>query len=147
MRALVATVKYKLNLAIIDVYTKQVRPITEFAAPVWNSSITIKEVQDIERVQKSALKIILADQYTTYTKALKISNLEELKIRRRTLSLKFALKCEKSDKFMQWFVPNEHTSITRSIPNKYCKPAARTARFEKSPLHYLTNLLNEHYKH
>ena len=56
-------------------------------------------------------------------------------------SLKFALKCEKHPK---WLKPTEKIVRTRIKPNKYIQPFAMTSLFEKSPLPYLTNLLNLH---
>ena len=39
---------------LLDVYSKEVRSILEFAVPVWHSSISQKNSHDIERVQKIA---------------------------------------------------------------------------------------------
>ena len=54
---------------LVDMYIKQVRSILEFAAPAWNGGITLAEKTDIERVQKSALHIILGDDYLYYENA------------------------------------------------------------------------------
>ena len=43
---------------LIDVYTKHVRSVLEFAVVVWNSSLTQDNVITIERVQKCALSVI-----------------------------------------------------------------------------------------
>lgn len=53
-----------------EVYIKQIRPLIEYAVPVWGSSITRNEILDIERVQKSALKIIIQEKYKSYTNSL-----------------------------------------------------------------------------
>ena len=53
----------------------------------------LKNVKDIERVQKSALKLILAEKYKTYKNALNILELESLEDRRKVLCLEFAKKC------------------------------------------------------
>ena len=95
--------------SLLDVYVKQVRSILEFGAPVWQGGITIEERQDIERVQKCALNIILGRRYISYNNALKVLNLEELETRRVKLSLNFALKAEKDPKFKHWFKKNHKT--------------------------------------
>ena len=69
---------------------------------------------DIERVQKSALHIVLGNGYISYDNALKISNLETLEKRRDKLSLKFALKAEKHQKFKKWFKLNQKVLNTRN---------------------------------
>ena len=56
-------------------FVKHCRSILEFAALVWNGSITNVEKQDIERTQKGALHIILGDQYGDYRNALNMTNL------------------------------------------------------------------------
>ena len=56
----------------------KIRSILEYAAPVFTSMLTQKNISDIERIQKSAVKVILKDKYTSYKKALSELNLEPL---------------------------------------------------------------------
>ena len=124
---------------------KHCRSILEFAAPAWHGAITEAERQDIERVQKVTLHIILGDQYETYRNALGITNLEMLEVRRNNLCMKFAKKSEKNEKHKHWFKLNPKT-ITRREQEKYKRPVARTTRLLNSPISYLTQLLNKYYK-
>ena len=71
----------------------------EFSCTVWHGSLSKNNVTDIERVQKSAVKLIFRDKYNDYKSALKLLNLESLFERRRRLCLRFAKKCLKMDKF------------------------------------------------
>ena len=130
---------------LVEVYTKQIRCILELAAPAWQGSITQTEKQDIERIQKSACHIILGSSYISYNSALKTLNLESLDSRRNKLSLKFALKCEKHEKFQSWFKPATKNVNTRAPVNKYCDVIANHSRFSKSPLSFITKLLNKHH--
>ena len=70
---------------LLDVYLKQIRSMAEFAVPVWNSSLTGEDIANIERLQKT-LHIILSEQYTSYTSALKKTGLEKLSDRRRKIA-------------------------------------------------------------
>ena len=99
----------------------------------------------MERVQKSALSIILGRNYKSYNKALTSLKLDTLFNRREKLSKKFALKSNKNTKFSKWFKRNIKTVTTREIPKKFREfdPYARTMRFRKSPINYLTKLLNK----
>ena len=81
---------------LVDIYCKQVRSLLELAVPAWNGGITVEERMDIERVQKSACHIILGDSYASYRSALIDLDLESLAVRRNILSLKFAIKPEKT---------------------------------------------------
>ena len=52
----------KMNLDqahIFDVFTKEVRSLLELAVPVWHSGLTKHQAAQIERGQKTALRIIL----------------------------------------------------------------------------------------
>ena len=83
---------------MIDVYTLFIRSVVEFSSVVWHSSISEEESNNIERVQKTALKIILNEGYEDYTSALDSSGLTTLRDRREKLSLNFANKCLKSER-------------------------------------------------
>ena len=131
---------------LLEVYVKQIRCLLELAVPAWQSSLTIAEKTDIERVQKSACHTILGGLYGSYTNALEVLNLESLEVRRNNLCLKFALKAEKHEKFQYWFKKNVKNVNTRHSTMKYCTVKANHTRFEKSPISYLTRLLNTYYQ-
>ena len=60
---------------------------------------TKENSDDLERVQKAAVKIILGNQYKNdYEEALEKADLETLKERRIKLCLKFAKKCLQYEK-------------------------------------------------
>ena len=124
-------------------YCKLIRCHLEFAAPVWQGAITRNERVDIERVQRCALRIILGDEYQCYENALKVVGLDDLEKRRVKLFLNFALKASRNDKHQHWFQRNSKTRNTRS-KTKFCSMFARHARFERSPVLYLTQLLNDY---
>ena len=139
--------RLKLNGASLDdmtdVYIKQIRSILEFGSPVWNSNLTKDEVSSIERVQKSFLHIVLGQRYNNYESALRIVNLETLEKRRTQLCLSFAIKASKHPKHQSWFVPsNQLGADTRNKKVIFKPPLCRLNRFAKSPIPYLTSLLN-----
>ena len=125
-----------------DLYHKHVRSILEYAAPVWHSALTGEDRVKLERVQKSALHIMLGESYKSYTSALKITGNITLFERRRKLCITFARKSFNSPKFNNWFKLNDKNTITRQDQPKLCEVYSRLERFEKSPISYLTKLLN-----
>ena len=129
-----------------DVFIKQVRSILELAVPAWHAAITQSERKDIERVQKTALHIILGGDYTSYSSALEVMGLVPLETRRTALCLKFAKKAEKNTKFQNWFVPSQTKPNTRQKKYKYCPVYSNHDRFANSPISYLTKLLNNNSK-
>ena len=130
---------------MVDLYTKQIRSVLELAVPAWHGAITQAERIAIERIQKSACHIILGDKYLSYKLALSTLGLETLQSRRDKLCLNFARKSEKHTKFQNWFKPSKVSQDTRQEKFKYCDVKAQHNRFSKSPLSYLTHLLNEYH--
>ena len=127
---------------LLDVYFKQCRSLLELVVPAWHNSITLSQSQDIERVQRGALNIILGRRYNCYSQALKFLDIESLQARRIMLCVRFAKNSAKSPKFKNWFQPNTCSRITRH-KLKYKPANARTERLKRSPLSYLTDLLNK----
>ena len=125
------------------IYVAYVRSILEQSCTVWHSSLTEENSKDIERVQKSACKLILAENYKTYENALKTLDIESLYDRRERLCLEFARKCLGNEKMKKLFKENPklHEMETRN-KEKYEITYAKTSRFKKSPIIYMQRLLN-----
>ena len=81
-----------------QIYISFIRSIAEQPCVVWNNGLTKQNIDDLKRLQKSALKIILKGKYVSYEHALKVLNLEKLWERRNSLTLKFSKTCEKNEK-------------------------------------------------
>ena len=89
-------------------------------------------------MQKAAFHIILGKNYISYSKALEDLKMETLCDRRKQICLAFAEKAQKHEKFRNWFKQSEDSNQSNFIEVPY-----RTIRYKKSPLPYLTKLLNE----
>ena len=74
------------------IYITLIRSVLESSSSVWHKSLTQENEIDIERIQKSALRILLDDKYTTYENALNILDMDSLKDRRKILFTKFTNK-------------------------------------------------------
>ena len=126
---------------LIDTYMKKVRSVLEMAVPVWHPALTKTDSAQIERVQKAALRIILAEEYYSYTDSLEVLELDSLENRRVELCKTFANKAFKHEKHTNWFWSPHSRPETRNQTE--CTPVwTRTSRYRKSPLPYLTQLLN-----
>ena len=110
----------------------------------WHSSLSLENKNDLERVQKSVLKIILGEKYKGYKRALNDLCIETLDERRESLCLKFAKRCTINEKASNMFPLNskKHLMSTRNI-KKYKVEHANTERFKTSPIIYMQNLLNK----
>ena len=101
------------------------------------------DVRSIERVQRTALSIIRGE-YHKYSESLDYFSIASLASRREKLCLNFALKAYQNEKFKSWFCPANIEHNTRSIKLPLTEIKTRTSRFRKSPIPYLTNILNVH---
>ena len=63
--------------------------------------LTKENRQDLERVQKAALRVILRGDYESYESALKISGIDSLEDRRKVMALEFARKCLNNDNYSE----------------------------------------------
>ena len=126
------------------VYIVYIRSLLEQSATVWHSSLAEENRSDLERVQKSAVKVILGNDYTDYQKALSKLDLENLNDRRDILCRNFALKSTKNPRTKKMFPVNEkaHTMKSRK-PEKFKVFHANTSRFQNSSIIYMQKLLNE----
>ena len=62
---------------MINIYILHIRSILESSAVVWHSSITQSVEKKIERIQKTALRLILASEYETFEQALMVAGLQK----------------------------------------------------------------------
>ena len=130
-----------------EIYILVIRSILEHSATVWHSSLTRENIDDLERVQKSALRTILQEKYKSYKQGLALLNLETLSDRRESLCLNFALKCVKDENLSRMFPISEktHKMGTRK-EEQFEVQFANTGRLQKSPIIYMQKLLNENTK-
>ena len=80
---------------------------------VWHSSLTKENREDLERVQKATLKVILKKDYLNYKDALKLTNLETLEERREAIGLRFAMNGLKNQNFSKLFPLNSQKHVMK----------------------------------
>ena len=129
---------------LIDIYTKFIRSLTEYASTTFHSSLTQKLVNKLESIQKTSLRVILGVMYVTHEAALEMCGLETLYLRREKKSLTFAIKCTKHT-INQAMFPLNPTLDTHQIRKreKFKVNKARTETYKKSTIPYLQQRLND----
>ena len=88
---------------LIRIYILYICSVLAQSCQVWHSSLTLDNFNNLERVKKTALKIILQDEYVSYSHALTISLLFE---RRSNLCLRFAKSCVRNKQTKDMFPLN-----------------------------------------
>ena len=130
------------------------RPLTEYAAPLWHSGLTDVDNKTIEDLQKKALAIILRvifvenkkyyklnNKIIRYEEALEKLGLETLSARRELLTCKFALQLVQSERYKDMIEPKVKTYNTRS-DTKFVELNCNSKRSFMSAVPYMSRLLN-----
>ena len=120
-----------------------VRSRLETAVAVWHSRLTLEQSENLERVQKMAMRAIFKKQYSNYQESMKLLKLDTLEIRRQKLNIKFARNCLRIDKLKNIFPLNDqcHTMEKRNF-EKFQVNKANTERYRQSSIPYMQRLMN-----
>ena len=114
-----------------------VRSILEQSCVVWNSSLSEENIEDLERVQKAAVRVMLGQKYTNYEDGLEKLNLKKLADRRNELCLKFAKKCLENEKNTALFPTEEQK--TSNDNKKTSQVFSKQSKNKKTPIICHTN--------
>ena len=115
--------------------------IWKIKAPVWHSGLTRNQTVQIEKVRKTAFKIILGNSYTNYETACTLLFVEPLEFRRIQPCINFAKRDLKREDTL--FSRTGAQPKTRSKPKLVNEYRCRTSRYQKSSMPYLSSLLNK----
>ena len=141
---------------LLTAWKVMLRPITEYAAPLWHSGLLDSDIKKLENLQKKAIGLIFGivyhsnkryykinNQAVSYEKALEILELPTLEFRREDLTHKFAIDTGNNDKHTGFFEKKVHSRYNlrkkSNIQEKNCK----TDRYFKSGIPYMSRLLND----
>ena len=120
------------------------RSVLEQSCVVWDSGLTLENKEDLERTQKTFAKLVLEEDYRSYSQALEVLGLEKLETRRKTLSLRF-VKSGIEDGILNDLFPHRtknHTMHTRKSEH-FKVTHAHAERFRNLPILTMPRLLND----
>ena len=144
MRILHAAAKFTSKISDLKtIYYMFIRSKLEHSSVVWSSAITQEEKDDLERIQKAAVKVITGNKYEDYEEALKWLNMTTLDQRRQDFSLKFAKSCLKNDKVKHFFPLNIMNEKNTRNHEKYKVNFAHRKRYKNSTIPNMQRLLNK----
>ena len=133
------------NCDLIYFFVMKIRSVLESSAVVFHSMATDDDTNNLERIQKSFCHVLLGHNYVNYEDALKLLDMESLKERRDILCLNFALKCLSNPKFKNLFERTPDYDYSVRNQRKFQEPQCSKARYQNSPLVYLTRILNQYF--
>ena len=121
---------------VVQIYCSKVRPVLEYACPVWHGGITTEQSDSIEHVQERAMRIAYPDM--DYELALQEANIPTLRERRHNQCKDLFMKMQSPDDKLNRILPPE--SINRNNTRhhlKYRLPLVHTERYKNSFLPYV----------
>ena len=117
---------------LIDFYNVCIRSVVEYACEVFHSSLPTYLSEELERVQRRAMRIIFPGK--KYKEALQQGHLQSLYDRREYLCTKLFRQIEQDPSHkLKTLLPNLNTSVDslRTV-RKYTLPLIKTDRFKNS---------------
>jgi len=122
-------------LQLLHFYTAVIRPVLEYACPVWHYSITRAQSQHLESIQKRAVHIIFSfTRGMSYSNVLFVANLNLLKDRRDKFSRTFFQNMCKprapASCLHHLLPPPRNTSVISRLPSStpLPRPTSRTKK-------------------
>ena len=119
---------------IIRVYESTVRSVLEYAAEVWHPGLSQTHAQQIEHIQKRALRIALPTH--DYSSALSSTNMLTLNERREEICRNWFTNICNTSHPLNHLLPEKRTNTRLRKSVAYAIPKVRTDRLKKSPLYY-----------
>ena len=111
---------------LVDIYILTIHSITEYCSVVFHSSLTLKERQKLEMIQKICHRVILGDMYVSYEVVLELTGLDTLDSRRQMRCITFSLRALKFSIGQKLFPVNQsENKKTARQREKFCVNFAR----------------------
>ena len=128
-----------------EVYILFIRQALEFAAPLWTSSLSKMNIQNLEKLQSYATNLILGPNKMSYEQRMDRLDLISLERRRWEITSSLENKFSKDSQFQHRF-PLWKCRETRSR-TKFVEPRALTRRYRLSPVPTFIRLINQKEQH
>ena len=131
---------------LLDLYKLFIRGSAEYCSVAWHSGLTQAQSKAIEKIQSTALKIILNRDYISYEDALLKTGLTTLYQRRQERCLSFSLKCLNHPQNKRLFPRNvENNNFVRDH-EEFKVNHAYNNFYKNSAIPFNQRLLNKHAK-
>ena len=127
---------------LVTYWKSEGRVHLELACPVWSSSLTVAQSQDLDRAQRMAMAAIAGRWEPSHSRQLLELGLERLAPRRQKLCEVWAQRTARDSRHQDLFVPSGARTRQGKHVQLFRTPQTRTDTYYKSALPYLTRLLN-----
>ena len=134
---------------LLELYQLFIRNCAEYCPVAFHSSLTQTQVKSLERLQSTCLKVILQENYISYSSALEITGLQTPYDRREERCLNYSLKSIKHPQNSRQFPLNPNLHNSKDVPlwrEHFHVNHGRTEDYRMSAIPYCQRLLNKHFK-
>ena len=131
---------------LIEIYCLFIRSTAEYCSAVFATSLTVEQDRKLTNIEKTALRIILQDNYISYEAALEMTGLLSLSERRAAHLLSFARRASRHPVHgPRMFPPNQDIQDIYNIRNreKFHVNFSCGAAYFKSTIPSAQRLLNK----
>ena len=118
------------------------RSVLEQSCILLHKSLTLENIDDLERTQKTFAKVVLRNSYRTYEEALIKLNLSSLSERRDNFCIKFAQKGVRNGTLSDLLRIIKKKHYIRK-PERFKVDFAYTERYRRSSVIQMQSMLNE----
>ena len=129
---------------LLNIYILYIRSVTEYCSVAFHHSLTTEQAHKLENIQRTCLKIILAENYISYSIALEMCGLQTLYTRREGRCLAFGLKSIKHATNARMFPLNEPSEYNIRNREQFHVNYARTQQYKSSAIPTIQRMLNTH---
>ena len=120
---------------IVHIFCAKIRPVLEYACPVWHGGLTDELTQLLEHVQERALRI--AYPGVEYLAAMTMAGIPPLYLRRELQCKSFFQRIQDPEDKLHRILPTERSNLKNTRNGtKYPLPDAKTERYKNSFLPY-----------
>ena len=121
---------------LLHLYTAVVRPVLEYACPVWHWGLTAGQCNVIENIQERAIRVAYSDIDSDYETALIVARMDSLKDRREMLISRFFKKqVLPSNALLHYLLPERRDNDTiSSLRNSQSFPQSEPAQISSTNL-------------
>ena len=121
------------SMYVVRIYC--IRPVTEYACPVFHNALPAYLSAELEQLQKRAMRIIFL--FVPYSDALHQANLETLSRCRQSITTKLfdSICCNPYHKLHELLPPHNNYEVKLRRKRKFNVPLAKTKRLMNTFIH------------
>ena len=128
---------------LVEIYCLFIRSLLDYCSVAFHSSLTQKDIRQLENIQSTALRILLQNNYVSSSAAREMTGLSLLSDRRQARCDTFSKRCLSHPKHRNMFPLNEqYVQHTLRSREKFKVNFSHTLNHQNSPLEFCKRRLN-----